>query len=132
MKDTSWRDKGLTILDAVITLCLIGLLIGVVIPKLEQAAQAARETAVKAELANIRKGITLFKILNERNPQSLNELMEKDVMLRVRGDTFFKQKYLLANAVDAKGNIIDAFGNPFAYDPASGRVRATTKGYESW
>jgi len=64
--------------------------------------------------------------------------MQKDVMLPASigpdaySDSFFKQKYLMANAVDAKGNILDAFGNPFTYDSVSGKVRATTEGYASW
>ena len=66
---SSFRDQeGLTVLDALITLCLIGILIGVVVPKFQQVAKEAQETAVKAELANIRRGITLFKILNDRTP----------------------------------------------------------------
>jgi Tfp pilus assembly protein PilE len=49
------RDrKGLTIIDAVLTLCLIGVLFLVVVPRYQRLAQEARETALKAELANIR------------------------------------------------------------------------------
>lgn len=127
-----WDRKGLTALEVLIALCLIGLLFGVLVSKLQQVTKEAQETAVRAELSNIRKGITLFKILNERNPQSLNELMEKDVLLPVGSDSLFNQKYLTATAVDAKGNILDAFGNPFTYDFASGKVRTTTAGYERW
>ena len=128
-----FRDrKGLTAFEALIALCLIGLLFGVLVSRLQQVAKEAQETAVRAELTNIRKGITLFKILNERNPQSLNELLEKDALLPVLDDSLFSQKYLMANAVDAKGNILDAFGNPFTYDFVSGKVRTTTEGYERW
>lgn len=127
-----WDRKGLTALEALIALCLIGLLIGVLVSKSQQVTKEAQETAVRAELANIRKGITLFKIINERNPQSLNELMEKDVLLPVGSDSLFNQKYLTANAIDTKGNILDAFGNPFIYDFVSGKVRTATAGYERW
>jgi type II secretory pathway pseudopilin PulG len=133
------RDqKGFTIIDALITLCLIGILIGVVIPKYQQVAHEAQEVALKTGLANIRTSIKLFKMLNNRNPESLKELMEKKVMLPARTGTdrytgsFFDKKYLMAYAVDPKGNIVDAFGNPFAYDLVRGEVKATTKGYEDW
>lgn len=138
MKNSFQDQKGFTVLDALITLCLIGILIGVLIPKFQRVAREAQETAVKAELANIRTGIALFKIIKERNPRSLNELIEKDMMLPARigtdvySESIFKHKYLMANAVDAKGNILDAFGNPFLYDSVSGKVRATTEGYENW
>jgi type II secretory pathway pseudopilin PulG len=129
--------RGFTVLDALITLCLIGALFGVVVPKYQRVAHEARETALKAELTNIRMSITLFKVLNGRNPRSLNELVEKNVILpaRIGSDAYtgsvFNQKYLMPNAVDGKGNILDAFGNPFTYDSRKGEVKATTEGYEN-
>jgi competence protein ComGC len=129
--------KGLTIVDAVITLCLIGILIGVVIPRYNHVAREARESALRAELSNIRTSIRLFKMLNDRNPESLREMIEKKVMLPARiggGHTgsIFKESYLMKNAVDADGNKVDAYGNPFMYDSTRGEVRSSTKGYEIW
>jgi len=133
------RDrKGLTIIDAVITICIIGVLIGVVVPKYERMAHAAQEVALKSALSNIRTSIQLFKMLNNRNPDSLHELIEKNVMLPAKTGSdpytgsIVDQKYLMLIATDSKGNIIDAFGNPFIYDTYRGEVRATTKGYETW
>jgi type II secretory pathway pseudopilin PulG len=134
----SRRQKGLTILDSIITLCLIGILIGYVIPKYQQVAYAAQEAALKAELSNIRQSITLFKMLNGRNPESLKEMMEKKVMIPVRigsapaTGSIFDERYLMKNALDAEGRKLDAFGNPFYYDSYRGEVRSTTKGYEVW
>lgn len=131
--------KGLTIVDAVITLCLIGILIGVVIPKYNRVAREAREAALKMGLTNIRTSIRLFRVLNERNPRSLTELLENDVLLSARsgaapasGPIFLDEKYLLRQAQDAEGHLVDAFGNRYAYDPVRGEVKASTKGYESW
>ena len=138
MRKAFRNPKGMTVIEAVIALCVIGALIGVVILKYQRVAKEARETAVKAELVNIRTSIQLFKMLNGRNPESLNEMIEKNVMLpaRIGADiytgSFFKQKYLMANAVDAKGNLLDAFGNPFTYDPNGGEVKSSTKGCDIW
>jgi competence protein ComGC len=135
---TWFKDaKGLTIVDAVITLCLIGILIGVVIPKYHRVAREAQEAALKTELANIRLSITLFIMLNGRNPVSLKELIEKKVMLPARigggyAGSFFKESYLMKNAVDAEGNKVDAYSNPFIYDSTRGEVKSSTKGYENW
>lgn len=134
------RDaKGLTIIDALISLFLIGILVGVVIPHYLRLAHDARETALKMELSNIRTSIGLFRMLNERNPASLNELIEKNVMLpsRMGSDPyadpiFLDEKYLVAQARDAHGHLVDAFGNLYAYDPVRGKVKASTKGYEHW
>jgi type II secretory pathway pseudopilin PulG len=129
--------KGFTIIDAVITLCLIGILIGVVIPKYQRVAREAREAALRTELSNIRISIRLFTMLNGRNPASLGEMIEKKVMLpaRIGGGytgSIFKESYLMKNAVDAEGNKVDAYGNPFLYDPQRGEVRSSTIGYENW
>jgi type II secretory pathway pseudopilin PulG len=136
---TRLSAKGLTLLETLLTLCLIGVLAGVVIVKFQQVTQAAQESAVKAALVNIRTSIKLFKMLNSRNPHSLNEMIEKKVMLPARvgsdkyaGSIFLKESYLMEYAVDTEGNIIDAFGNPFIYDTSKGEVRSATKGYETW
>ena len=138
MRLYSGRQRGLTILDTIITLCLIGILIGVVIPKYQRLAQDAQEAALKTGLANIRTSIRLFKMLNSRNPRSLRELIEKEVMMPARIGTdpytgsIFKQKYLMEQSMDTRGNILDSFGNPFVYNSDRGEVRSSTKGYENW
>jgi type II secretory pathway pseudopilin PulG len=132
-------DRGLTILDTVITLCLIGILTGVVITKFQRVAHEAQEAALKMGLTNIRTSIRLFQMLNERNPRSLKELLENDVLLPARigsdptsGPIFLDEKYLVKQAQDAEGHLVDAFGNRYAYDPVLGKVKASTKGYERW
>jgi type II secretory pathway pseudopilin PulG len=130
--------RGLTVIDAVITLCLIGILIGVVIPRYQRIAHEAQETALKMGLSNIRTSIKLFRMLNGRNPKSLQELIEKNIMIPARTGaepymgSIFKQKYLMQQVIDANGNILDPFGNPFVFDEMTGQVRSTTKGCESW
>ncbi len=133
------RLKGLTTIEAVVSLCLIGILIGVVIPKYKRVAHVAQETALKAGLTNIRTSIKLFKMLNGRNPRSLNELIEQNVMLPARigkgpysGPVFFNQKYLEMEAIDSQGYLLDPFGNHYTYDAIQGEVKSSTKGYEAW
>ena len=95
-------------------------------------------TALRSELANIRSSIKLFKMLNGRNPRSLTELIDKEIMLPARigsdrySSSIFDRKYLVPNAVDQKGHILDAFGNRFQYNPVNAEVKASTKGYEDW
>jgi len=136
---TGLNAKGLAVYEALVTLCLIGVLTGVVIVKYYRVFQEARETAIKAELVNIRTSINLFKMLNGRYPQSLKEMTEKKVMYSARigpdkytGPIFLKESYLMEYATDKEGSIIDAFGNPLVYDAIKGEVRTTTQGYESW
>jgi type II secretory pathway pseudopilin PulG len=138
MKILFRNQKGMTVVEAIIALIVIGLLTGIVISIFQRVVNAARESAVKTELANIRTSIQLFRMLNGRNPKSLTELIQKNVMLPARigadpySGSFFKQKYLTANVVDEKGNMLDAFGNYFCYDPVRGEVRSSSKGCDMW
>lgn len=132
------NSGGFTVLDAVITLVLIGILIGVVIPRYERVARAAQEVALRTELTNIRTSIKLFRLINKRYPESLKEMIEKKVMLpaRIGSDAYtgsiYEHSYLIVNALDSEGNILDPFGNRFIYDPRTGEVRTSTEGYEQW
>lgn len=128
--------QGLTIIEAVITLCMIGILLLVVVPLYQRLTREAGETALKAELVNIRTTVKLFRLLNGRYPESLRELTEKKVLMPANKESFsgsiLDDRYLLPNAVDAEGNITDAFGSPYVYDPGNGTVRSGTSGYENW
>jgi len=138
VKRRSRAAAGFTALDALITLSLIAVLFGVVVPRYQRVAQEARETAIQAELANIRTSIRLFRMIQGMNPHDLRELMEREVLLparvgRARGEeALFKKTYLMPHAVDDRGNVLDAFGNPFSYDRENGTVRSGTAGYEDW
>jgi Tfp pilus assembly protein PilE len=132
------KSAGMTIPDALITLCAIGVLFGVVVWKYQRLALEAQKTALRAELVNIRSSIDLFRMANGRNPETLNEMMERNVVLPARvgpnayTGSMFRHKYLMPHAVDEKGNALDAFGNRFKYDSREGVVRASTAGYEDW
>jgi competence protein ComGC len=139
MRNRLRNQQGVAAIDAVIALCIIAVLIGVMIPKYQRLAIEAQESALKFGLANIRLSIRLFNMLNHRNPNSLNELIEKNVLLPARagngpftGPIFFDQKYLSGQALDAQGRLLDPFGNGYSYDAVRGEVRASTKGYEIW
>lgn len=127
----------MTVLEAVLSLCLIGALVLVVVPRYQRVTREARETALKAELKNIRFTIRLFRQLNGRYPDSLREMMEKKLLQPGRtgdeyGGSVFDDRYLLPNAVDGQGNVIDVFGNPYRYDAEQGSVASTSEGYDGW
>ena len=138
MRQGLQQKKRPKIIDVIVSLCIIGVLFGIVIARYQRVYHEARKTALRSELTNIRSSIDLFRMLNGRNPRDLTELMEKNVVFpaRIGQDSFtgsiWEQKYLMSSAVDEDGIILDAFGNPFQYNPVSAEVRATTKGYEDW
>ena len=125
-------EQGFGIIDTLITLVLISIFIVVLIPKYQRTAQVARETALKMGLQNIRMAVGVYRMVNHRYPDDLQDLVNKRYVLPVREDTIFTQEYLRSAAVDRDGKLLDPFGNPYRYDRAGGHVAATTRGYESW
>jgi len=131
-------QRGLTVVEAVIAICIMSILISIVVPKYQRLAREAREAALKTGLMNIRTSIALFKMLNNRYPKDFAEMTEKNIMLPARlgndpfTGSFFSRKYLMLQVHDGQGRYLDSFGNPFVYDGRQGVVKSTTRDYESW
>ena len=126
------EEKGLGIIDTLVSLVVIAILIGVVIPRYQGMAQDAQETALRISLGGIRKGIMAYVIINKRIPGDLRDLVTEKVILPVREDTMFTTRYLKGIALDDAGHLLDPFGNRYGYDTKNGAVYSTTKGYEKW
>ena len=126
------EEKGLGIIDTLIVLVIISILMGVVIPKYQGIAHEARETALKSGLLNIRMAVRVYKMVNNRYPDDLLQLVNKRYLIEVRKDTIFTQEYLRSLAVDGEGYPLDPYDNRYRYDPVSGYVASTTEGYENW
>lgn len=126
------KQKGTGTLETLLVCILVSILIGAVIPYYQQMMQRARESALQTGLVNIRKSIELYRALEGRYPADLKRLVHARYVIPVRKDTFFSGEYLRNQAVDAKGNLLDPFGNQYQYDPKDGTVFSETEGYESW
>lgn len=126
------EEKGLGIIDTLVTLVVIAVLIGVVIPRYQGMAQDAQETALRMSLDGIRKGMMAYVLINKRIPGDLRDLVTEEVILPVREDTMFTMNYLKSLALDDDGYPIDPYGNRYGYNPENGAVQSTTKGYEKW
>ncbi len=125
-------ERGLGIIDTLIVLVLISVFIGVLIPKYERTAREAQEVALRMSLSNIRMAIQVYVLTQRRIPSDLQELLKERYVLPTKEGTIFTDQYLKTSAVDESGRPIDPFGKPFGYEPASGRVYSTTRGYETW
>ena len=126
------EEKGLGIIDTLVVLVVISVFIGALIPRYQRIAQEAQETALKMGLGNIRKGIMVYVLINQRLPTNLRDLLKERIILPVREDTIFTTEYLRVLSLNSEGYPVDPFGNRYAYDPQTGRVSSTTKGYEAW
>lgn len=126
------KENGLTVLDTLLVCILIAGFMAVMMTYYGRTIQAARETALKANLASIRLSIQLYQGLNGRYPVDLKELVTKRFLMPTQKGTIFSDQYLQAQALDSSGFPIDPFDQRYRYDPAVGRVSSATRGYEHW
>lgn len=81
------------------------------------------------QLQSIRKSIDLFRAVEGKNPASLQELASTEFSFAGEDQ---KHRFLESPTMNERGLFLDAFGSLFEYDPASGRVKSSTRGYEFW
>ena len=137
-------SAGRAAFEAIAACLLIGLIIVVAMSYYSKTVVAAREVALQSELTNIRTAIQLFFALNRRFPESLEELMDKKVMIpdqefRIedKGRVFerktpFNRTYLDPRAVDQSGRMLDPSGVPYLYNPQRGVVSPGAEQYHGW
>lgn len=125
------NQKGFTVLETLLVCIIVGALMGIAIPYYQRLALEAKEVTLRAGLANVRGGIELYHILEQHYPVDLKSLVQRKYLLPVSGE-IISREYLIAQATDTEGNLLDPFGNHYRYDSVTGRVASGTKGYESW
>lgn len=125
------NQKGFTSLETLFVCIIIGLFIGIAIPYYQRVALEAKKVTLKAGLVNIRSAIGLYHALEQNYPADLKNLVHEKYVLPVNGK-IISTEYLMAQSIDAEGNLLDSFGNRYRYDRLTGQVASSTEGYESW
>lgn len=112
-----------------IILLLIIAVIGAVVVgvRLHLSAKMANEEALLQQLGTVRMSVELYLKLNSKFPLDLKTLTTEKYTIKDN-----RSFYLVGVKVDKDGHPLDSFGNKFEYDPASGRVWTSTKGYGNW
>jgi type II secretory pathway pseudopilin PulG len=132
VKKAVLSDSGRTILENLLTIILVSFLLGFFAIYIEKTTKVAREYTLISELANIRSSIEVYAAINRKFPNSLNQLLEKQLILPFKDFKILKKDLLKNISVDEHGNPLDPFGNKFGYNPKSGYVWTTTTSYGGW
>jgi len=129
-----WKQnqKGAGILETLLVCIVVSILIGTVIPYYQRLAQQAKEATLQTALANIRKAIELYYVLQGKYPDKLEDLVGARYIIPVREDTPIAGEYLRAQAMNKEGNLLDPFGNKYQYNHKDGTVSSKTDGYQKW
>ncbi len=124
--------KGRTVFETLLVIILVSLLLVFFTTYFKRTVMVAREYSLISELSNIRTSILLYLVLNKRFPESLKQLVEEDIILPMQDIKIIEKSYLKTVSMDEEGYPLDPLGNRFGYNPESGLVWSTTKGYEGW
>ncbi len=86
MKRKDWARAGFTLIEIMVVIIILGLLAGLVIPKLVGRTEEAKKTQVKLQIRNIEQALKLFKLDNGFYPsteQGLQALVTKPEIGRI-------------------------------------------------
>lgn len=103
--------------------------IGVTFGLLQARGKAQKSELLMRDLSQLRSAVALYKTVKKANPPSLDALVKETYNL-APGEA---PKPFVSNLKLGRGNqMVDPFGNTYAYDLQKGWVHSTTKGFESW
>ncbi len=126
------KIKGLTLVELVVALAIIGLFMGTMIVFINKAAVIGKETVLRIELKTLRSTINLYKIVRGGYPQDLRQLLQARYKPEGAKEIYFSEKFLDTVGKDTQGYPVDPFGNKFNYNPQDGVVFSATNGYRQW
>lgn len=131
-------EWGRSVLEALLVLFAVAVFVLVAMERYTSSIRALNETALTVELANLRTAVIFYSTMKGRLPGSLSELVKEKVVATkrdIRGreyDIVIAGSYVESMEVDPSGRPLDPFGSPYDFDPRTGRVSSTTRGYETW
>lgn len=132
------NDDGRTLVETLAVIVFVSILLVVAVERFYSSSRDIKETALRIELSNLRGAVNHFVLFEKRLPSSLTELSERKAVVSKRDvvgaeyKVVFESRFVEVMSVDAHGRIADPFGNPYGYDPETGRVNSSTRGYETW
>ncbi|TAN60388.1 hypothetical protein EPN18_08625 [bacterium] len=138
LKSIIRNQKGRTLFEAVVVAALVGFFIFIAFDRYISTIKPVQETALTIELSNLRRAVNFYVMLNSSLPLSLKDLLNKKAAV-AKSDIEGKEykieivgNYVESMTTDVVGYPLDPFGGRYNYDPKTGRVWSSTKGYEKW
>jgi general secretion pathway protein G len=80
--------QGFTLIEIIIVFTLIGILVGLGLPRYTTAVKRAREAVLKEDLYQLRKQIDLYKQDKGKFPASLQTLVDEEYLRKIPVDPF--------------------------------------------
>jgi general secretion pathway protein G len=109
-RTNSWRQRGFTLVELLLVLTILAILAAIVLPNIGLRSEQARETAAKADIANLSTAIDMFEVDNgcyPRGTEGLQSLMNKPRDVQ----NTWKGPYLKKNKIP-----LDPWKRPYIYE----------------
>lgn len=110
MKRSFREEKGFTLIEIMVVLIIIGLLAGIVVPKLMGRTEEAKRTKTMVQIKNLQSSIDLYRLDSGSYPttdQGLQALVEKPAIGEI------PKKWKEGGYIDKIPK--DAWGNNYVY-----------------
>lgn len=91
--------------------------------------KSGKQKTMFYQLQILRSSINLYKLINNKNPETLELLVEE--VYKFPGETLMR-RYIENAPIDKHGVVVDPFGKGYYYDSKTGWIRSATSGYEFW
>jgi general secretion pathway protein G len=85
---SSRSPRGFTLIEIIIVFTLIGILVGLGLPRYTTAVKRAREAVLKEDLYQLRKLIDLYKQDKGKYPAFLQTLVDEEYLRKIHVDPF--------------------------------------------
>ena len=112
MKKRLKNSSGFTLIEILVVVIILGILIGLVAPRILERPEEARRAKAKLQIENMEGALKLFYLDNGFYPsteQGLEALVEKPTVGRI------PRKYRDGGYLEGGKVPLDPWGNPFVY-----------------
>ncbi len=134
-------ERGATAAETAAATVLVMGLFALMIALYSSAVSRAEEGVLRAQLHALRNQERVFRAVSGRHPRDLLELVRSSLSLFPLGTAdlaiapvsrALREEAVRPAAMDGAGYPVDPWGNRYAYDASTGRVRSATPGRERW
>ena len=132
MRDLKRTVKAFSLLELLVTACIIFILMGIFAAYANTTLKVAKDLALQNELSGIRMAIQHYLVINNKLPPDLEELLKKSLTRANPDGTVTYESYLKAVRIGRDGALLDPFFNKYRYNKLSGMVWTETPGRNNW
>lgn len=104
------KVRGFTLIELMIVLAVLGLLLGICVPRYFHNVDKAKESALRQDLATMRDAIDKYGSDNGQYPNALSDIETKNYIRKIPTDPFTDRAdswIIVAPAQEGRGNVFD-------------------------